>query len=91
MMPYFLICFSTLKPFTSLFVVIKKNISQIPKSLLDEGQKKETKASQEKILIKSFKIEGNIKAFEISELQNLLIDLNLLINNIYNNMKGEMK
>ena len=49
---------------------------QIPKSLLDEGQKKETKASQEKILIKSFKIEGNIKAFEISELQNLLIDLN---------------
>jgi len=49
---------------------------EIPKSLLEETQKKEIRTSQEKILVKSFKIEGNIKAFQISEVQDLLIDLN---------------
>ena len=49
---------------------------KIPKSLLEENKKKEVKPSNEKILVKSFKIEGNIKAFQVTELQNLLLDLN---------------
>ena len=49
---------------------------QIPKSLLEESKKKEVKTSDEKVLIKSFKLEGDIKSFSVSELQNLLLDLN---------------
>ena len=49
---------------------------QIPKSLLEESKKKENKISDEKVLIKSFKLEGDIKSFSVSELQNLLLDLN---------------
>ncbi len=49
---------------------------QIPKSLLEESKKKEAKISDEKVLIKSFKLEGDIKSFSVSELQNLLLDLN---------------
>jgi hemolysin activation/secretion protein len=48
---------------------------QIPKSLLEKSKKKEIKSSEEKTLIKSFKFEGDIKAFSVSELQNLLLDL----------------
>jgi hemolysin activation/secretion protein len=49
---------------------------QIPKSLLEKSKKKEVKSSEEKTLIKSFKFEGDIKAFKVSDLQNLLLDLN---------------
>lgn len=49
---------------------------QIPKSLLEESKKKEAKISDEKVLIKSFKLEGDIKSFSVIELQNLLLDLN---------------
>ena len=49
---------------------------QIPKSLLEKSKKKDTKPSEEKTLIKSFKFEGDIKAFKVSDLQNLLLDLN---------------
>ena len=49
---------------------------QIPKSLLEKNKKKDTKSSEEKTLIKSFKLEGDIKAFKVSDLQNLLLDLN---------------
>ncbi len=49
---------------------------QIPKSLLEKDKKKERKSSEETTLIKSFKFEGEIKAFPISELQNLLLDFN---------------
>ena len=49
---------------------------QIPKSLLEKSKKKDTKSSEEKTLIKSFKFEGDIKAFPASDLQNLLLDLN---------------
>jgi hemolysin activation/secretion protein len=49
---------------------------QIPKSLLEKSKKKDIKSSEEKTLIKSFKFEGDIKAFPVSELQNLLLDLN---------------
>ena len=49
---------------------------QIPKSLLEKSKKKDIKPSEEKTLIKSFKFEGDIKAFKVSDLQNLLIDLN---------------
>jgi hemolysin activation/secretion protein len=49
---------------------------QIPKSLLEKSKKKDIKSSEEKTLIKSFKFEGDIKAFSASDLQNLLLDLN---------------
>ena len=49
---------------------------QIPKSLLEKSKKKDIKSSEEKTLIKSFKFEGDIKAFPASDLQNLLLDLN---------------
>ena len=49
---------------------------QIPKSLLEKSKKKDIKSSDEKTLIKSFKFEGDIKAFKVSDLQNLLLDLN---------------
>ena len=49
---------------------------QIPKSLLEKSKKKDIKSSEEKTLIKSFKFEGDIKAFKVSDLQNLLLDLN---------------
>ena len=49
---------------------------QIPKSLLEKSKKKEVKSSEEKTLIKSFKFEGDIKVFKVSDLQNLLLDLN---------------
>ena len=49
---------------------------QIPKSLLEKSKKKDFKSSEEKTLIKSFKFEGDIKAFKVSDLQNLLLDLN---------------
>jgi hemolysin activation/secretion protein len=49
---------------------------QIPKSLLEKSKKKDIKLSEEKTLIKSFKFEGDIKAFPVSDLQNLLLDLN---------------
>jgi hemolysin activation/secretion protein len=49
---------------------------QIPKSLLEKSKKKDIKSSEEKTLIKSFKFEGDVKAFSVSELQNLLSDLN---------------
>jgi hemolysin activation/secretion protein len=49
---------------------------QIPKSLIEKSKKKDTKSSEEKTLIKSFKFEGDIKAFLASDLQNLLLDLN---------------
>jgi len=49
---------------------------QIPKSLLEKSKKKDIKSSEEKTLIKSFKFEGEIKAFKVSDLQNLLLDLN---------------
>jgi hemolysin activation/secretion protein len=49
---------------------------QIPKSLLEKSKKKDIKPSEEKTLIKSFKFEGDIKAFKVSDLQNLLLDLN---------------
>ncbi|NKA16721.1 MAG: hypothetical protein EBV74_02190, partial [Alphaproteobacteria bacterium] len=49
---------------------------QIPKSLLEKSKKKDIKPSEEKTLIKSFKFEGDIKAFAVSDLQNLLLDLN---------------
>jgi hemolysin activation/secretion protein len=48
---------------------------QIPKSLLEKSKKKDIKSSEEKTLIKSFKFEGDIKAFPASDLQNLLLDL----------------
>jgi len=49
---------------------------QIPKSLLEKSKKKDIKSSEEKTLIKSFKFEGDIKAFPATDLQNLLLDLN---------------
>ena len=49
---------------------------QIPKSLLEKSEKKDIKSSEDKTLIKSFKFEGDVKAFSVSELQNLLSDLN---------------
>ena len=49
---------------------------QIPKSLLEKSKKKDIKSSEEKTLIKSFRFEGEIKAFKVSDLQNLLLDLN---------------
>jgi hemolysin activation/secretion protein len=49
---------------------------QIPKSLIEKSKKKDTRSSEEKTVIKSFKFEGDIKAFPVSELQNLLLDLN---------------
>jgi len=49
---------------------------QIPKSLLEKSKKKDIKSSDEKTIIKSFKFEGDIKAFKVSDLQNLLLDLN---------------
>jgi hemolysin activation/secretion protein len=49
---------------------------QIPKSLLEKSKKKDIQSSEEKTLIKSFKFEGDIKAFKVSDLQNLLLDLN---------------
>jgi hemolysin activation/secretion protein len=49
---------------------------QIPKSLLEKSKKKDIRSSEEKTLIKSFKFEGDIKAFSASDLQNLLLDLN---------------
>jgi hemolysin activation/secretion protein len=49
---------------------------QIPKSLLEKSEKKDIKSSEDKTLIKSFKFEGDIKAFPASDLQNLLLDLN---------------
>jgi hemolysin activation/secretion protein len=56
---------------------IKSRPKEIPKNLLNQEEKKPKKAdSTIKIDIKSFKLEGAIKAFPISELQNLLQDLN---------------
>ena len=54
---------------------IKEIPKQIPKSLLEPTKKKDFKSSDEKTLIKSFKFQGDIKAFQISELENLLSDL----------------
>ena len=55
---------------------IKEIPKQIPKSLLEPTKKKDRKSSDEKTLIKSFKFQGDIKTFQVSELQNLLSDLN---------------
>ena len=54
---------------------IKEIPKQIPKSLLEPTKKKDFKSSDEKTLIKSFKFQGDIKAFQVAELQNLLSDL----------------
>jgi hemolysin activation/secretion protein len=55
---------------------IKEIPKQIPKSLLEPTKKKDFKSSDEKTLIKSFKLQGDIKAFPLTDLQNLLSDLN---------------
>ena len=55
---------------------IKEIPKQIPKSLLEPTKKKDRKSSDEKTLIKFFKFQGDIKTFQVSELQNLLSDLN---------------
>ena len=47
----------------------------IPKSLLKQDKKQQKQASDDKIEVKNFKLEGDIKAFPINELQNLLLDL----------------
>jgi len=49
---------------------------EIPKSLLKQDKKQEKQASDAKIEVKSFKLEGDIGAFPLNELQNLLLDFN---------------
>ena len=48
---------------------------QIPKNLLEKKEKKEIQPSDAKIVVNSFKLEGDIKAVPTQELQNLLLDL----------------
>lgn len=49
---------------------------EIPKSLLKQDKKQEKQALDAKIEVKGFKLEGDIKAFPLNELQNLLLDFN---------------
>jgi len=49
---------------------------EIPKSLLKQDKKQQKQTSDANIEVKGFKLEGNIKAFPINELQNLLLDFN---------------
>jgi hypothetical protein len=55
----------------------KETPKKIPKSLIEEKEKKSPiQPTNVKILVNSFKFEGDVKAFSISQLQSLLSDLN---------------